>query len=372
MAPTAPHAYLDFNATAPLLPDVAAAMTVALGTFGNPSSVHAVGRRASAAIEDAREAIATAVGSRAERVVFTSGATEANALALTGVGAPPDRVWASAIEHPSVLSHVPPARRLPVLASGVIDLAAAKIVIDRLDPPFLVSLMLVNNETGVIQPVAELAAMVKARGGRIHCDAVQALGRLPLDLASLHADAITISAHKIGGPKGAGAVVLAADVDIAPLISGGGQERGRRAGTENSLGIVGFGVAVGAVPRLIADQSRVRELRDGLERWIAAAAPSAVIHGQSAPRVANTVSVSAPGHGSDIQIISLDLAGVAVSAGAACSSGRVADSHVLTAMGLSADVVRSAIRISLGHASTAADIDAFKRAWAPAKAAQAA
>lgn len=372
MAPNSAHVYLDYNATAPLLPDVATAMTDALEIFGNPSSVHAIGRRARAAIEDARETIAHAVGGAPDRIVFTSGATEANALALLGLGVPAERIFASAIEHPSVLAHVPPERRFPVQTSGVIDLAAAEKIIARIELPFAASLMLVNNETGVIQPVAEFAALVKARGGRVHCDAVQALGRIPLSVAALKVDALTISAHKIGGPKGAGAVVLGAGVDLAPMISGGGQERGRRAGTENTLALVGFGVAAAAVPRLIAAQDRLGEMRDGLERWITGVAPLAVFHGHSAPRVGNTISVSVPGYGSEIQIIGLDLAGVAVSAGAACSSGRVADSHVLTAMGLAPELVRSAIRISLGPATTVDDLEVFKRAWAPAKTARAA
>lgn len=369
---TARQTYLDYNATAPMLPEAAAAVRACLTEFGNPSSIHAAGRRARALVEDARDAVAATVGVAAHHIVFTAGATEANAMALRGYGVPAAQMFCSAIEHPSVLGHIPADNRLPVTTAGTIDVGAAANVIHRTKGPIVVAVMLVNNETGVIQPVQELATIVHAHGGFVHCDAVQALGRVPIDFAAIGVDTLALSGHKIGGPKGAGALVVGSGAELAALITGGGQERGRRAGTENVMGLVGFGAAAKAVPRQLADQARIRGLRDGLEKWIAAAVPSAVIHGATAARVANTACVSAPGHTSEMQVITLDLAGVAVSAGAACSSGRVAESHVLAGMGLPSDLVRSAIRISLGPETTAADIDAFRAAWAPARAERAA
>ncbi|MCB2107391.1 MAG: cysteine desulfurase [Rhodobacteraceae bacterium] len=365
------YVYLDYNATAPLLDKVKAAMSRALELYGNPSSVHRAGREARAAIEDAREAVAAAVGARPADVIWTSGGTEANALALSGLvpGAP---VWTSAIEHPSVGALSDPSRTFPVTSDGYVDLTALETAVAALEPPFIVSLMLVNNETGVVQPVQDAARIVKARGGTVHCDTVQALGRLPIDMGELGVDAVSVSAHKLGGPKGVGALVLAPSVKISPLIRGGGQERGRRGGTENTIGIVGFGAAVNEIGRLIADQPRIANLRDDLERWIVANMPAAMMHGRGAARVANTACVSVAGCSSETQLIALDLAGVAVSSGSACSSGKVADSHVLKAMGIGAEHRKGALRISLGHATSERDLEKLQSAWLPVVAARAA
>lgn len=358
------HAYLDYNASAPLLPEAADAMRAAMDTFGNPSSVHQPGRAARSLVEDAREAVARAVGATAGQVVFTSGGTEANNTALASTAT----VLAAGIEHPSVLSRV--TTQIAVEPTGAISPDAVRKAIETLKPPFLVSVMLVNNETGVIQPVREIAAIVKERGGLLHCDAVQALGRVPFSLKDLGVDAFSLSAHKIGGPKGIGALVL--DASVAPLIRGGGQERGRRAGTENVLGIVGFGAAASTVARQLADQSRLAKLRDDFETWARQTVQTAVIHGAGAARAANTACISVRGVSSEMQLIALDLAGVAVSAGAACSSGKVAESHVLRAMGVPSEQARCAIRISLGHATKADDLDKLRAAWVPVVAERAA
>jgi cysteine desulfurase len=346
--------YLDWNATAPLRPEAAAAMRDAMEHWGNPSSVHRRGRAARRAVEAARDQIAALCPGD---VTFTSGGTEANHLALFGTGR--KRVLVSAIEHGSVLQAVLEAERIPVDGNGIVDLAA----LDRLladGPPALVSVMLANNETGVIQPLAQIVAIAHARGALVHTDAVQAAGRIALDVG---ADVLTLSAHKIGGPQGIGAVV--SRVELAPLIRGGGQERGRRAGTENLVGIAGFAAAVEAALSVEhslgkGEVDRVRSLRDRLE----AALPGAVIVGAEAPRLPNTSAVGMPGMPAETQVIAFDLAGVMVSAGAACSSGKVGPSHVLAAMGLDPGIADSTIRVSLGWTTTEADIDHFIDTWA--------
>jgi cysteine desulfurase len=272
-------------------------------------------------------------------------------------------VLVSAIEHDSVLQAVPEAERVPVTSAGVIDLAALERLLAGDARPALVSLMLANNETGVVQPVAEAARLAHARGAVLHCDAVQAAGRLPLDRAALGADLLTLSAHKIGGPMGAGALVLDAALPLAPLLTGGGQERGRRAGTENLPGIVGFGVAARLALTEPGEPAAVAALRDWAERRLLALAPEAAIFGRDAPRLANTLCIAMPGVPAATQVMALDLAGVMVSAGAACSSGKVRRSHVLDAMGAAPDLAESAIRVSLGRTTTEADIDHLVEAW---------
>ena len=354
-----PETYLDWNATAPLRPEAAAAMTAALRHCGNPSSVHRWGRAARATMERARIAVAALVGAPAEAVIFVSGGTEANHLAILGAGR--QRVLVSAVEHGSVLQAAPTAEQIPVDQDGVVRLDLLDLILGKERTPALVSVMIANNETGVVQPVAEIAAVARARGALFHCDAVQAAGKIPLDVADLGADLVSLSAHKIGGPPGVGALLVREGLDLAPLLRGGGQERGRRAGTENLPGIVGFAGAAAAAE--IAVYDRVRALRDALEAEILAVAPEAVVLGNAAPRLPNTTAIAMPGTAAETQIIALDLDGVMVSAGAACSSGKVGPSHVLNAMGLTPDIAATTIRVSLGWATTERDVSRFLQSW---------
>ena len=354
-------AYLDWNATAPLRPEAAAAMTAALACCGNPSSVHRFGRAARRLLEVARAEVAALIGAAPAEVVFTSGGTEANQLALRGLAG--RRVLVSAIEHDSVRHAVPDAVLVPVTPRGIVDLDALDRLLAAETRPALVSLMLANNETGIIQPVAEAARLAHARGALLHCDAVQAAGKLPLDRAALGADLITLSAHKLGGPPGIGALVAAGALSLAPLQTGGGQERGRRAGTENLPGIAAFGAASAAASQRLDDYRAIALLRDAAERRLMAIAPDATVHGGDVARLPNTLSIAMPGVASATQVMALDLAGVMVSAGAACSSGKVKRSHVLDAMGVAPAEADCAIRISLGWGSTAADIDQLVEAW---------
>jgi cysteine desulfurase len=354
-------AYLDWNATAPVRPEVAAAIAGALQALGNPSSVHRFGREARRALEQARAQVARLVGAPAAGVVFTSGGTEANQLALRGF--PGRRVLVSAIEHDSVRAARADAAVIPVTRDGVVDLDALERLLAAEHRPALVSLMLANNEIGVIQPVREAAALAHAQGALLHCDAVQAAGKLPLDARALGADLLTLSAHKLGGPMGVGALVIAGDLPLGAIQTGGGQERGRRAGTENLPGIAGFGVACELAAARLGDWAAVAALRDAAERRLKAIAPEAPVYGAGASRLCNTLSIGMPGVPAATQVMALDLAGVMVSAGAACSSGKVRRSHVLEAMGVEPEAAESAIRISLGWSTTAAEIDQLVEAW---------
>ena len=356
--------YLDYNAGAPARPEVAAAVAEALSEAGNPSSVHGLGRAARHRVEQARSQVAELVEADPAGVIFTSGGTEANALALAGCGR--GRRIVSAVEHPSVLD-AGRAEILPVDGNGVIDPAELEALLTGDCRPAVVSVMLANNETGVIQPVAEVARIAHAHGALVHCDAAQAVGRIPVSLARLGVDFLTLSAHKMGGPSGVGALVMAdGGFVLAPILLGGGQERRRRAGTENVLGIVGFGAAA----RLVRDDLLLGDtiweqghMRDRLERLAQERVPRAVVIGRGAPRLSNTSCLALPGLAGQIQVMALDLAGVAVSAGAACSSGKVAESRVLAAMGLAPEIRGSAIRVSLGWASRPEDVDCFLDAW---------
>ncbi len=371
----AQRCYFDWNATAPLRPQAREAGQEALAVAGNPSSVHAEGRAARRLIERAREEVAALVGARPADVFFTSSGTEANMLALTPAietmaeRRPRDRLLISAIEHSSVRA----GGRFPrdavvefqVGGDGRANLAALKQAAAQTTRP-LVSLMLANNESGVLQPVTEAAAIVHEAGGLLHVDAIQAVGRVPCDIGALGADLLTLSAHKIGGAKGAGALVRAReDIHIAdPLIRGGGQERGLRAGTENVAGIVAFGAAAAAARSAKdTEASRMRSLRDSLEAGLQEISPQAVIFGAEAERLPNTTLFAVPGMKAETAVIAFDLEGVAVSSGAACSSGKVQPSHVLAAMGVSAALLRGAVRVSLGWATTEADVEVFLDAW---------
>jgi cysteine desulfurase len=368
---------LDWNATAPMREEAKAALAAALSLAGNPSSVHAEGRAARAFVETAREQVAALVGALSGNVFFTSSGTEANMLALTPAietadeRRPRSRLFLSAIEHASVRAGGRFPREaieeLPVRPDGRLDLAALAAAIAKSPRP-LVSLMLANNETGIVQPVAEATAIVHAAGGLIHVDAVQAVGRIPCDIEALGADLITLSAHKIGGAKGVGALIRARE-DIhfpEPLIRGGGQERGLRAGTENVPDIAAFGAAAAAaVARRESEIAHMAALRNRLEAGLLASTPDAVVFGRhdSVERVANTTLFALPGIKAETAIIAFDLEGVAVSSGAACSSGKVQPSHVLGAMGVSGPLQRGAVRVSLGWNTTAVDVERFLTAW---------
>jgi cysteine desulfurase len=356
------ESYLDWNATAPLRPEAAAAMTEAMTRWGNPSSVHRRGRAARQEIERARAAVAALLGDAdPSGVVFVSGGTEANHLALLGAGR--DRILVSAVEHDSVRHAVPAAEVVPVGPDGVVALDALDRLLAADLRPALVSVMYANNETGVIQPIAEIAEIARRHGALLHCDAVQALGKLSLEARAIGADLITLSAHKIGGPPGVGALVVTGDIDLAPLLRGGGQEHRRRAGTENLPGIAGLAAAAAAATAELAVYDRVGMLRDGLEMEITTIAPEAIVIGAAAPRLPNTSAIAMPSVAAETQVIALDLDGVMVSAGAACSSGKVGPSHVLTAMQVDPEIAASTIRVSLGWSSKEAEIAHFLRSW---------
>jgi cysteine desulfurase len=364
--------YLDWNATTPLRPEARQAMAAAWEVAGNPSSVHAEGRQARRLVEDARAAVAAAVSARAQDVVFSSGGTEANALALTprlrrAGGEPVRRLLVSAIEHASVLS----GGRFAAEANGTIKVTGSGLVdLDHLrerladGAPALVSVMLANNETGAIQPVGEITDIVHAAGGLLHVDAIQAFAKIPIDINSIKADLITLSAHKIGGPKGVGALVMAEQVQgLEPLLRGGGQELGRRAGTENVAGIAAFGAAVrAAMVALPGDAERLQGLRSHLETGLKQT-PGMILFAADAPRLPNTTLFTAPGLKAETAVIGFDLGGIAVSSGSACSSGKVQPSHVLAAMGFGRELAEGAVRLSLGWSTSEADIDLALEAW---------
>ena len=368
--------YLDHNATTPLRPAAREAMVAALVEAGNASSVHGEGRAARARIEPARRALAAAVGAKAKNIVFTSGATEANVTALTpyisisGELRPATRLFIGATEHASVLSggrfDSSQVTILPVTSDGVIDKSQAETLVraeaEAGGVPF-VSVMAANNETGVIQPVAEIARIVRSAGGYFHVDAVQALGRIPVSVGAWDCDMLSVSSHKIGGPQGAGALVYGRDdLRAAPLIIGGGQEGRHRAGTENVAALAGFGAALEETTTL-DDNARIAALRDWLEAELLHIYGQTVIFGRDTARLPNTTSFAVPGMVAETTLIACDLAGAAVSSGSACSSGKVSSSHVLQAMGVPADLARGALRLSLGWTSTQEDVERFADIW---------
>ena len=350
-------AYLDHNATSPLRPEAFESMVEALRAGGNPSSVHSAGRKARGIVETARRQVAGLVGALPSEVVFTSGGTEANSLALSGAGR--RRVLISAVEHDSVSRAVPEAKVIPVDGRGVVDLAALELMLAAAAEPALVSVMAANNETGVLQPIGDVVRLARSAGALVHCDAVQAAGKVPVDVHGLGVDYLSLSAHKFGGPAGVGALVVRSGAPVETDRKGGGQESNRRAGTENVAGIAGFGTAAngaGKSPDLAA-------WRDQLEVALVQIAPGARVFGADAKRVPNTSCLSMPGVSAETQVMALDLAGVCVSAGAACSSGKVQRSAVLAAMGVAPDEAATAIRISLGWNTEPADIDRLIAAW---------
>ena len=358
--------YLDHNAITPVRPEAAAAVSRALLAFGNPSSVHAAGREARALLDESRARVAVPLGVAPRDLVFTSGATESATLAIRGVlaTAPEGRtaLVVTAVEHPCVLDlarqlarHGTPVQVIPVDRSGVVDLEVLRQVVTS--ETALVCCMLANNETGVLQPVAEAADLAHAGGALLLCDAVQAAGKIPVDLPSLRTDLAAVTSQKFGGPRGAGALWIAPGVRLAP-VAGGHQERGRRAGTENLPGIAGMGAALEvAVASLPTEVGRIRRLRDRLETGLLASVPGARVNGAGAERLPNTLSITFPGGDGEALLMALDLDGICASAGAACTSGSTTPSHVLTAMGLTVDEARATLRLSLGWNSTDGEVD---------------
>ncbi len=369
--------YLDHNATARVRPEAIAAITNVLTHVGNPSSIHAAGRTARAVMEKAREDIGALIAAPASTVIFTSGGTEANAIAIeSAVSAGAKRLIISAIEHDSIqeTSRVlgVEVEVLPVDSNGVADLGWLRERLGRWDAvdgkPF-VALMLANNETGVIQPVAEAAEIVRAADGWLHVDAIQAAGKIPVDSRALGADTLAISAHKLGGPQGVGALTFGPRATLSRRQHGGGQERGRRGGTENLPGIAGFGAAAVAARAGLDDYQARAAWRDAVAGRLKAS--GSVVMGEAAPRLPNTLCIAAPGFTSDLQVMGLDLAQVMVSAGSACSSGKVKASPVLTAMG-QGDLAACVIRVSGGWDTTEAEWNRFADVWLEARARHAA
>lgn len=354
--------YLDYNASALTRPAVADLMRTLASVPGNASSIHSFGRQARKNVEYAREQIAVLAGTHPNYVTFTSGATEANNAVLKHFRG--QRVLVSAIEHPSVLESAPHAERIPVTHDGVIDIARFEAMLEG-DDIALVSVMLVNNETGVIQPVEELARRVRAKHPRafFHTDAVQAAGKIPFALAMLGVDYLSLSAHKMGGPQGIGALLCAPGSEPVPFIHGGGQEKRQRAGTENIAAIAGFGLAADIAQKELQRFQELAKLRDELEQQLKNAAPVITIFGQNAPRVANTSNIGLPGIAANTQLMNLDIEGIAVSSGSACSSGTVKPSHVLEAMQAGPDLSSHALRISMGWDTKPDDMKRLAEAW---------
>ncbi len=358
--------YLDHNATTPLAPDVREAMEAALETYGNPSSIHAPGREASKVLDAARRALAQVLNCTARRIVFTGSGSEAANLALKGAAlarpAGKNRLITTAVEHPAVLNasrrlerHGTRLTVLPVDGTGRVDPDDLRKALG--EDVFLVSVMAANNETGSLQPVSALAEIAREAGALFHTDAVQALGKIPLDVASLGADLVSVSAHKIYGPKGAGALYVRRGVEIEPLVDGGGHEGGLRGGTENLVGIAGFGAAAARVPSLLADRKRIGALRDRLQAGIAEAVPGATLNGPSLERLSNTLNVSLPGFRGESVVLEMSRRGVYLSAGSACRSSHAGPSGALLALGLSREAAHGALRFSLGAGTTEEDVD---------------
>ena len=357
--------YMDYNATAPLRACALEAWQEAVTLPGNPSSVHAAGRKAARFLEESRAKVAGLVNARPRDIVFTSGGTEANNAVIRQTGA--KSLLVSAIEHESILAAAKASGLtttiLPVDSVGHIQLDAFEKALSVAESPCLVSVMLVNNETGTIQPMEDIAALAQRYNARLHIDAIQAAGKLPLDCKTLGADYLTLSAHKIGGPQGVGAIVLSPTAPLTPLIAGGGQELGRRSGTENVAGIFGFGAAALEAMASLGDMQHIGALRDTLERAITKDCPDAIIIAKDGKRVANTSCIALPGISGETQVMHFDLAGICVSSGSACSSGKVKVSHVLSALGYDQSTANASIRVSLGWESKSSDIDAFVKAY---------
>lgn len=345
--------YLDYNATSLLFPQAFLVMQNCLPIPANPSSAHRFGRDAKKQLEDARKTIAEAISAWTNEIIFTASGTEANITVLQAF--PERRVLVSAIEHSSIFSH----DRIMVDANGIINLANLEEKLAKNPHPALVCVMLANNETGVIQPISEVAVICKKYGALLHVDAVQALGKIPVDFSLLGADILTISAHKCGGAVGAAALVVKNNLSIKPLLIGGGQELGRRAGTENIAAIAAFAAAVKAID--LVQMKNLRGWLDEMEEQMQA--DGGIVFGKDASRLPNTTCVAMPSVGNEVQLIDFDLNGYAVSAGSACSSGRIEKSHVLLAMGVAPELASCAIRVSAGWNTGKDEIESFTKAW---------
>ena len=348
--------YLDHNATTPVRPEAAEAVSRALALRGNASSVHRFGRLVRHVIDEAREGVAALVGAAPANIIFTSGGTEANNLALAhhdGV------VLVSAVEHDSVRGVRADADVIPVDSNGIVCCETLDRRLGEAEGSALVSVMLANNETGVLQPIRDVVAVARTHGAMVHCDGVQAAGKVALSFDDLGVDLLSVSAHKLGGPQGGGALTVRNGLDLEPLLRGGGQERRRRAGTENVSGIAGFGAAARIAQADIAAFDRFGTLRDDMEKRLRAEGADVTVYGGEVARLPSTSCLGLPDMRAEIQVMQLDLAGVAVSAGSACSSGKVASSHVLRAMGCDEEAAHSAIRVSLGWTTEPSDLDRF-------------
>jgi cysteine desulfurase len=359
--------YLDHNATTPTRPEVITAVGEVMALTGaNPSSVHGYGRDARKRIEEARMVVAALVNASPDEVIFTGGGSEADNLAIMGSGR--KRVMSTETEHSAVLKtallRTGNSHLLPVDDQGVVDLRALADRLAEDEDPALVCVMAANNETGVLQPVREVADIAHAHGALVLCDAVQAAGKIEVDFPAWDVDYMALSAHKIGGPQGVGVLVRRDGAPLRSLLTGGGQEHGLRAGTENVAGIVGFGVAAQIAKDTWSEMgARLAVYRDELERRVLEVSPGSEIFSARAPRLPNTSNFSLPGVRSDTQVMNLDLDGVAVSAGSACAAGKVEPSHVLDSMNVDPEVATTAVRVSFGWNSKAGDVDAFINAW---------
>ena len=355
--------YFDYNATALIRPAVISLMQEIMGQPGNASAVHSFGRNARARVEKAREQVAEFCCVTPGQVTFNSGATEANNTVLKAFAG--ERVLVSAIEHLSMIEPMPNIEKIPVTADGVVDESAFEKMLDKGPAPALISVMMVNNETGAIQPVEKLARMAKKKHPHVffHTDAVQAAGKMRLDLPALHVDYLSLSSHKIGGPQGVGALVLAPGARPAKLLYGSGQEKRQRAGTENVAGIAGFGLAAEIAAREIEEYAKLSILRDRLEKGMVKMAADLIIYAKNAPRVPNVTAFSLPGVDAQTILMGLDLEGMAISRGTACGSGAVKPSHVIHAMAGDLAPHDGALRISMGWATVPGDIDSFLNAW---------
>ncbi len=354
--------YLDYNATAPLRREAREAVVAALDLTGNPSSVHASGRASRRLVEQAREQVGSLAGVAHEGVVFTSGATEANNMAIHAAQTQGLTCFVSAIEHESV-ANIPGVQAIPVNRDGLLDLDALAKAVNEAGGPIFLALMAANNETGAVQPVEKASKIVRDAGGVLHCDAVQAAGRLRVDNLAGQVDSLSISAHKLGGPQGVGALLQSGGQQPTPLLFGGAQENRRRAGTENVAGIAGFGAAAQAAMNDVGKTDLVADLRNRLEEQLSAVAPDLVVLAATAPRLDNTLCFATPGLPAETQVMAMDLEGYAISAGSACSSGKVGASHVPLAMGIDPVLARCAVRVSLGRDTTPAEIDGFADRW---------
>jgi cysteine desulfurase len=354
--------YLDYNATAKIRPEVINALGQSMAQVGNASSVHGAGREARKSVENARRHVASLVGAAPDQVVFTSGGTEADNQVMQMCD--PARTFVSAIEHPAILDACPGAQRVPVRTDGVIDLNALETMLADADAPQLVALMLANNETGVLQPVADAAKITHRFGALLHCDAVQAVGKIPVDFAALGADTMAMTGHKFGGPQGIGALIVKSPDTVECLMRGGGQERGLRGGTESVAHIVALGVAAEIALERMDGYAALADIRDRMEARLLQSTPGMQVFGGAAPRLPNTSKLMMPGVTSETQVMSFDLAGIEVSAGSACSAGRIEPPYVLTAMNVPDSEALCALRVSLGWDTSEDDIDRFVAEWA--------